>query len=378
MKEIRFGVIGAGLMGREFASAAGRWHHLLDQPARPVITAVCDVNAGAREWFTRNLPTVKLSTGDAAAVLASPEVDAVYIAVPHDLHADLYVRAIGAGKHLLGEKPFGIDLPACERILAAARAAPGVVVRCSSEFPFFPGTQRVIGMIRDKAFGRILDVEAGFRHSSDLDPSKPINWKRRVATCGEYGVMGDLGMHTVHIPLRFGWKPASVHAILSKVVETRPDGKGGTAPCETWDNARLTCRVRADAGYEFPLVIRTERISPGDMDTWSLAVRGTNACAEFTTKRPRTLRLLEYTAGAEQAWREIDLGYESQAKAITGHIFEFGFPDAILQMWAAFTAEVAGASPAFGCATPEEALASHRLFTAALASQRTRAEVPVG
>ena len=44
MKEIRFGIIGLGLMGREFASAAARWFHLLDTDVRPVITAVCDTN----------------------------------------------------------------------------------------------------------------------------------------------------------------------------------------------------------------------------------------------------------------------------------------------------------------------------------------------
>ena len=43
---------------------------------------------------------------------------------------------------------------------------------------------------------------------------------------GEYGCMGDLGMHTLHVPFHMGWKPASVYADLQKVVKTRPDGKG--------------------------------------------------------------------------------------------------------------------------------------------------------
>ena len=59
---------------------------------------------------------------------------------------------------------------------------------------------------------------------------------------------------------------------------------------------------------------------------------------------------------------------------ITGSIFEFGFPDAILQMWAAFCDELLngpGMKQPFYCVTPEEAAESHRLFTAALESQRT-------
>lgn len=377
MKQVRFGVIGCGLMGREFGSAILRWSHLLEQKARPVLTAVCDTNPAARAWFTHAFPDLMFSTDSPEAIFASKDVDAVYIAVPHNLHADLYVKAIRAGKHLLAEKPFGIDLHACEDILAAIKAHPEVIVRCSSEFPFYPGCQRVIQLIREQKLGRVIDVEAGFLHSSDLDPLKPINWKRRVATCGEYGVLGDLGLHVVHIPARFGWAPKSVHAVLSKIVTERPDGKGGMAACETWDNARLTCRVATPDG-EFPLVLRTERIAPGETDTWFINVRGTKMCASFTTKHPRTFSSMEYMQGQEQAWRSVDVGYDSVAKTITGHIFEFGFSDAILQMWAAYLAELAGEKPVFGCVTPAEAHLSHRIFTAALASQSHRAEVLVG
>ena len=42
--------------------------------------------------------------------------------------------------------------------------------------------------------------------------------------------MGDLGMHALHIPLRVGWMPHNVRALLSKIVTERPDGKGGMAP----------------------------------------------------------------------------------------------------------------------------------------------------
>lgn len=372
MKTVNFGVIGAGLMGREFASAAARWCHLEGVSARPRIVAVADPNPQAHEWFSKNFDIPQL-TADARELLANPEVDAVYIAVPHDLHEELYIAALEAGKHLFAEKPFGIDLPTAERIMAAVRAHPELLVRCSSEFPFFPGAQRFATMAAEGAFGKIIEVRAGFLHSSDLDPNKPINWKRRIATNGEYGCMGDLGLHVLHLPLRFGFRPKNVRALLSKIVEERPDGRGGMAPCETWDNALLACE--SEAG--FPMLFETKRISPGDVDTWYIRIEGTDQSVEFSTKRPKTLRKLPYTPGGEQAWHETDLGSASAYPTITGGIFEFGFSDAILQMWAAFLDELAGNQPRFRCATPEEALASHRLFTAALESQRTGATVAV-
>jgi len=246
-----------------------------------------------------------------------------------------------------------------------------LIVRCSSEFPFFPGVQRMFAMVEANAFGKIFEVNSGFLHSSDLDPNKPINWKRIIKLNGEYGAMGDLGMHTCHFPFRVGWTPLNVRAALAKIVPQRPDGKGGMAACETWDNATLLCEAQERSGNKFALTIKTHRIAPGHKDTWYLEIYGTKASARFSTKNPKGFELLEYNGG-EQSWQQIDMGYHSAFKTITGDIFEFGFSDSILQMMAAFFYEVAHgkpAKPATGCVTPEETALSHRLFTAALKSQ---------
>jgi predicted dehydrogenase len=366
-------------MGREFASAAARWVHLADIGVRPEIAAVCDVNPDVLAWYEQLEPQPRL-VSDYAELLADESVEAVYCAVPHHLHEELYTAILRAGKHLLGEKPFGIDLDANEAILAELSRHPELLVRCSSELPFYPGGQEVARWIRERRFGRVLEVRSLFLHSSDLDPSKPINWKRRAAFNGEYGCMGDLGMHPLHIPLRADWAPRNVRAILSNVVVERPDGKGAMAPCDTWDNAVLLCQAE-DADKPFPLRIETKRIAPGETNTWSIEIDGTEGSIAYTTKRPKTLRWMEYEPGARQAWQVLDLGSESAYPTITGAIFEFGFSDAILQMWAAFLDELAhdrdGMQQPFHCATPEEAAATHRLFTAALRSQAEGAVVAV-
>jgi predicted dehydrogenase len=291
--------------------------------------------------------------------------------VPHHLHAEMYGAIIRSGKALFGEKPFGIDQTANTEILATLRAQPQVFARCSSEFPFFPAVQRIFALAESGAFGRIIEVNTGFLHSSDLDPTKPINWKRQVRTNGAYGVMGDLGMHACHVPFRLGWTPRNVRAVLSNIVETRPDGKGGVVPCETWDNATLLCEAEDRSGTRFPWTLKTQRIAPGQKNTWYVEVYGTKASVRFSTKNPKRLELLLYTGG-EQAWQEIDVGYTGAFKTLSGEIFEFGFTDAMQQMTAAFCYELVHGvplRPSAGCVTPEETALSHRLFTAALRSQ---------
>lgn len=371
IREIRFGIIGCGLMGREFASAAARWCHLLDLDVKPRIVAVCDVNPQATAWFEHAIPDLRIVTSDYQELLADPEIDAIYCALPHHLHAQAYRNIILAGKHLLGEKPFGIDQAANTAILEAIEQCPDVLVRCSSEFPFFPGAYRLAQWVREGRFGQLIEVEAGFWHSSDLNSLKPINWKRRNATNGEYGCMGDLGMHVLHLPLRFGWKPRSVRALLSNIVRERPDQEGQMVPCDTWDNAILACDV-VTPEQAFPMLLSTKRIAPGHSDTWFIRIQGTSLSAEFTTKNPKQLAWLPYTPGGEQEWRVIDMPYQSAYPTITGPIFEFGFSDSLLQMWAAFCDELAHGSAMqqpLSCVTPAETRDSHTLFTAALASQ---------
>jgi predicted dehydrogenase len=366
-------------MGREFASAAARWVHLADLGVAPELAVVCDTNPAVLAWFERLEPRPRL-VWDYRELLADETVEAVYCAVPHHLHEDLYVATLRAGKHLLGEKPFGIDLAANDAITTEVAAHPDLLVRCSSELPFYPGGQEVARWIRARRFGRVLEVRSLFLHSSDLDPDKPINWKRQAAFNGEYGCMGDLGMHALHLPLRAGWMPRNLRAILSDVFPDRPDGEGGRAACDTWDNAVLLGEVETD-GSTFPLRIETKRIAPGETNTWTIEIDGTDGSIAYTSKLPKTLRWMEYEPGGTQAWRVLDLGSQSAYPTITGAIFEFGFSDAILQMWAAFLDELAhgreGMRQPFYCATPDEAAQTHRIFTAALASQRDRATVEI-
>jgi predicted dehydrogenase len=370
---VGIGIIGGGLMGREVASALGRWFVLENYPVRAALVAVCDVAEKQRDWF-RQVPGVQLVTGDHRVLLESPEVDVVYVAVPHHLHEAIYLDVLRAGKDLLAEKPFGIDLKAARTVREAARQW-GRFVRCSSEFPYFPGAQRAYQLARAGGLGKLLEIRSGFHHSSDLDPTKPANWKRQVPTCGAIGVMGDLGMHAVHIPFRLGWYPRRVYAQLQKIYHERPDGKGGMAPCDTWDNALLHTEVTID-GAEVPMRVELKRLAPGETNSWFLEILGTEGGVKYTTKAPKTL--WTFQRGREQSWQQTDLGFQGLFPTITGGIFEPGFPDCVLQMWAAFLAERAGTlGERFGCVTPDEAVRSHELFAAALQSHAEKRAIEV-
>ncbi len=158
---------------------------------------------------------------------------------------------------------------------------------------------------------------------------------------GEYGCLGDLGMHALHIPLRFGWLPANVRgaAVEDRHRAARRQGRHGA--------------VR-DLGQRHPGVrgarpptsisrccISTKRIAPGETNTWFIRVHGTEFSAEFSTKYPKTLRTMTYRSGQAAELGGAGHGLRQSAyPTITGGIFEFGFSDGILQMFAAFCDEL--------------------------------------
>lgn len=389
-RHVGVGIIGAGLMGREVASAILRWPALVDHPVRPRVTAVCDINPAALGWFDQ-IDTVTTKVTDYEELLADKQVDVVYIAVRHDLHERMYVDAVRAGKDLFAEKPFGIDLRAARNIVTALDANRDVFVRCSSEMPFFPGAQAAVDRIRSGSLGRLIEVRSAFLHSSDLDPAKPINWKRQTQHCGAAGVMNDLGMHALHVPLRLGWRPIDVYAVLQDLVEQRPGPDGRPVPCDTWENATLHTTATHD-GHGFPMTVEAKRISPGDKNTWLLEAVGMEGGVRFSTKNPKQLNTFSWSSngsssgsssgsgrsgtGTEQAWQQLDTGSQSVWPTVTGGIFEFGFADSILQMWAAFLAEREGQlGDRFGCVTPQEALLTHEIYEAASQSHQQRVVV---
>ena len=130
----------------------------------------------------------------------------MYCAVPHHLHEEVYVASSRRGSTCWARSRSASTWRRTRRSTARSRA--DLLVRCSSELPFYPGGQAVARWIAEGRFGRVLEVRSLFLHSSDLDPGKPINWKRDAAFNGAYGCMGDLGMHAQHLPLRAGWSRA--------------------------------------------------------------------------------------------------------------------------------------------------------------------------
>jgi predicted dehydrogenase len=124
------------------------------------------------------------------ALLASPVIDAVYIALPNHMHADYAIRAARAGKHVMVEKPLAVSEDQAFAMIAAARSA-NVFLMTAYRLHNEPGTVAALEHIRANAIGRPLFFQSTFSFQMALG-----NHRLKASTWG--GPLQDVGVYCIN------------------------------------------------------------------------------------------------------------------------------------------------------------------------------------
>jgi predicted dehydrogenase len=161
----RWGVIGAGRIAREFVAG-------IPSSATGTLAAVAssDLDRARALAAASGHPGDVAAYGGYAALLADPDVDAVYIATRHPGHAALIAACAEAGKHVLCEKPLTVTGAEAEAAAAAAAAA-GVILVEAMMYRFQPQTERVRSAIADGLIGTPLHVDVACAFTTAYDPA---------------------------------------------------------------------------------------------------------------------------------------------------------------------------------------------------------------
>lgn len=158
---LRWGIMGTGNIARKFASGLGE-----SRTGRLVA-----VGSRAEETLRAFLTDFPVR-GHASyqGLLADPEVEVVYISMPHPLHAEWSIRAARAGKHILCEKPLTMNALEAAAVMDAARSA-GVFLMEGFMYRCHPQTARLLELIRRGSIGAVRLVQAAFSFRAGWDPA---------------------------------------------------------------------------------------------------------------------------------------------------------------------------------------------------------------
>ncbi|HET8777042.1 MAG TPA: Gfo/Idh/MocA family oxidoreductase [Candidatus Limnocylindria bacterium] len=195
--------------------------------------------------------------GSYEALLADPDVDAVYIPLPNHLHAPWTLAAIEAGKHVLCEKPLALTVEDATEMAAAARSA-GVHLMEAFMYRLHPSWVAVRQLIANGRIGRLTAVQSWFSFFND----DPTNIRNMADTGG--GAMWDIGCYCVNLSrMLFASEPIGVEAAIRRDQTSGVDVVASAILEFAEGTASFTCSTRAEDDQRVEIYGTTGRISIG-------------------------------------------------------------------------------------------------------------------
>jgi len=196
---LRLGILGAANIARAFVAAVA-------PSKRVTVSAVASRDEERARSFARELG-IPRSHPSYEALLADPDIDAVYVPLPNSMHAEWSIRAAEAGKHVLCEKPLAVTASEARAMFAAARRNR---VRLVEAYPYRaqPQTLKLRELLNSNAIGRVQLIRASF----GVAFSDPANIRLSPALAG--GALMDAGSYAVSLVRTVaGERPSRVHAV---------------------------------------------------------------------------------------------------------------------------------------------------------------------
>jgi predicted dehydrogenase len=245
MKKVRWGVISTANIGVAKVIPA------MQRGTYSEVTAIASRDPGRAQAAASKLGLPK-AYGSYEALLADPDVDAVYNPLPNHLHVPVSLQAIDAGKHVLVEKPVAVDAGEAEELVAAAERRPQLKVMEAFMYRHHPQWVRARELTLGGALGNLRTIQTCFSYH-DVNPD---NVRNRSDIAGGGGLM-DIGCYPVSLSrFLFGAEPTRVFGIAEFDPEFQVDVLASGILQFASGTATFTCSMQV-APYQRVLVFGT-------------------------------------------------------------------------------------------------------------------------
>jgi predicted dehydrogenase len=211
MKKIRWGVLSTAEIGTEKVIPAMQ----LGEYCK--VTAIASRQLEKAQAAARRLG-IKKAYGSYEELLADCDVDAVYLPLPNHLHVPWAIKALKAGKHVLCEKPLGLNVAEAQELLEASRKFPRLKVMEAFMYRHHPQWQWVKQRVSEGKIGELRTIQSFFSYYN----SDPNNIRNKADTGG--GGLMDIGCYCISLSrFIFGAEPRRVCGIREEDPEMKVD-----------------------------------------------------------------------------------------------------------------------------------------------------------
>ena len=221
-KKLRIGMVGYGFMGRTHSNAFTQAPKFFNLEYEPQLTAVCARNQVRAEEFASNWGYSSVES-DWRALVERDDIDLIDIAAPNNMHHDIAIAAVQAGKMVMCEKPLGRTAAESSEMVAAVEKA-GVPNMVWYNYRRIPAISMAKAMIDEGKLGRIYHYRAKFLQdwtiATDLPQGGEGLWRLDKDVAGS-GVTGDLLAHCIDTAMWLNGGIDSVTAMTKTFVKER-------------------------------------------------------------------------------------------------------------------------------------------------------------
>jgi predicted dehydrogenase len=215
-RSLNIALIGSGFIAKAHSNAFRQVNHFFQTSYQLNLKLLCGrtqskLDAMASQWGWAETDT------DWREVVNRPDIDAIDIATPNALHAQIAIAAANAGKIILCEKPLASTLEEAEQMAEAAAKIPTLVWFNYRRIPAVALAKR---MIDEGRLGQVYHYRGLYLNESGNDPSKTSGWRYRRSESGS-GAMGDLLSHSLDTALLLNGPLADLTAMTHTFAEGR-------------------------------------------------------------------------------------------------------------------------------------------------------------
>jgi len=221
-KQLNIGMVGYGFMGRAHSNAYRKVGNFFDLEYQPVLKAIAARSRDKAEAFAYRWGYESVET-DWRKLCERPDIDAIDICVPNDLHMDIAIAAAKAGKMVLCEKPLARNAKEGEKMVAAVEKA-GVPNTVWYNYRRVPAVSLIKQVAESGRLGKIYHYRAKFLQDWTISPDVPQGgtgtWRLDVEAAGS-GVTGDLIAHCLDTAIWINGSIKDLTAMTETFVKKR-------------------------------------------------------------------------------------------------------------------------------------------------------------
>ena len=288
-------------------------------------------------------------------LLGDADVGVVHLTSPNKLHLEQVLAALGAGKHVICEKPLGMTTKETKKLVAAANKHPNLICAVNYNVRFYPLNLHARAMVAKGEIGEVFHVKGSYVQDWLLYPTD-FNWRVLAEDGGDLRAIGDIGTHWLDlISFITGLEVESVCADLQTVhpirqqpaqgsAETFSGKKGAKKKFETTpvsitteDYASVLLRFKGSSRG----VLTVSQVTAGRKNRLEWEIAGSERALAWNGERPEELWIGERNQANQILLRDASLMHDTPSAFTSypaGHAE--GFPDTFKQLYRAIYADI--------------------------------------